>query len=100
MKLLAEGLAEGWRKEAEQLRRRGANEAAQSLLSCAEDLEAAVTEWELDLLTVHEAAKELGKSPSQVWRYIQNGRLEKVGTIGTIRVKRADVIRLHPSGAI
>ena len=59
-----------------------------------------VTEWELEQLTVQEAANELGKSPSQIWRDIEDGRIEKVGTKGTIRVKRADVIRLHPSGAI
>ena len=94
--LLTSGLAERWRLEAEGLRRRGANEAAQSLLSCAEDLEVALTEWELEQLSVPKAAAETGKSKSQIWRDVEQGRLAKVDNESPIRVRRGDVIRLHP----
>ncbi len=89
-------LATQWRNEADQMRRRGADAFARLLESCAEDLEVALTQWELEQLTVPEAAAETGKSKSQIWRDVQQGRLAKVNDESTIRVRRADVIRLHP----
>ena len=96
MTLPAGSLATQWRNEADHLRRRGADAFARLLESCAEDLEVALTQWELEQLTVPEAAAETGKSKSQIWRDVQQGRLAKVNDESTIRVRRADVIRLHP----
>ena len=96
MTLPAGSLATQWRNEADQMRRRGADAFARLLESCAEDLEVALTQWELEQLTVPEAAAETGKSKSQIWRDVQQGRLAKVNDESTIRVRRADVIRLHP----
>lgn len=96
MMLPAGSLAAQWRTEADHLRRRGADAFARLLESCAEDLEVALTQWELEQLTVPEAAAETGKSKSQIWRDVQQGRLAKVDAEGAIRVRRADVFRLHP----
>ena len=92
----AGSLAAQWRTEADHLRHRGADAFARLLESCADDLEGAVTEWALEQLSVPEAAAETGKSKSQIWRDVQEGRLAKVDDGGPIRVKRSDVIRLHP----
>ena len=52
-----------WRSEAELLRRRGAGVQADVLAACAEELEIALREWELEQLTPTQAAAECGYTP-------------------------------------
>ncbi len=78
-------LAARWRQEAAVLRHRGAAVQAEALLSCAVELERALTESSLEQLSVREAAVESGFSESQLRRRfpgmarIPRGQLPKKG---------------------
>ncbi len=61
-------LATRWRQEAELLEAHGAHEAAATKARDAAELEAALTEWELEQLTPAQAAAETGFSESQIRR--------------------------------
>ena len=57
-----------WLAEAETLRRRGAPAQADALDACSRELEAALHQHELEILSVADAALESGYSPSQLRR--------------------------------
>ena len=84
-----------WRQEAEALRRRGVQELPEIYESFVNDIEAALREWELEALLVRDAAKEGGKSMSQIRRDVQSGQLANVSQAGPIRIQRRDVLGLQ-----
>jgi DNA-directed RNA polymerase specialized sigma24 family protein len=61
-------LAERWRADADLLRRRGAPHQADSLETCARELEETLTQFELEQLTPQDAAAETGYSAGQIRR--------------------------------
>ena len=80
-----------WRALAEQLCAYGAEAQAAVLSKCAEELEQAWREWELEALTIEEAAKEGGYSYSHLQHLVADGKIENVGGEGSPRIRRSDV---------
>ncbi len=82
-------LVERWRTEADLLLRRGAPDQAHALQACADELEQHIAAWELEGLTVAEAAAETGYSPAQLRRLFP----------GQKRIPRTRLPRkAHPDG--
>ena len=73
------------------LRRRGAEQSAVLLESCAEDLEEALTEAALEALTLQQAADESGYSYSALQKMVATGKLSNVGDKNRPRVRRGDI---------
>ncbi len=86
-------LARQWRDEAETLRKRGAVAQAVVLESCAEELEAAQREHELEALTLNEASQESGYSYSALQKKVASGELPNMGTKNCPRLRRGDLPR-------
>jgi hypothetical protein len=86
-------IAAKWRQEAAALRHRGIDDTARCVESCAEDLERGVREWELEALTLEEAAEESGYSYSALQKKVASGEIENVGNKGSPRIRRADLPR-------
>lgn len=84
-------LVEIWRNEAMALRRRGAEGQAMAVESCAEDLEQSTKEYELEELTLKQAASESGYSYSALQKQVADGRLRSVGGKHRPRIKRQDL---------
>ena len=84
-------LASRWRADADRLRSYGAEAQATVLAKCAEELEQAWREWELEALTIEEAAKEGGYSYSHLQHLVADGKIENVGEEGSPRIRRSDV---------
>ena len=80
-------LAEGWRAEAEVLRKRGATAQAETLESCVADHEQVLNDWHTQELTLRQAAEESGFSYSR----LQQMKSINVGTAGTPRIRRCDL---------
>ena len=94
MALVPDSLVNRWRVEAATLRRRGAPQQAEALESCAEELEAALREHELEALTLQEAAEESGYSEEHLRRMVRDGTLpaqRNGGTRSHIRISRKDL---------
>ena len=91
-----------WRKESEVFRRRGATEAAATLEDVAAELEAAFAEWEMEELTLQDAASESGYSYSHIQSLVASGEIENLGSKGTPRIRRCDLPRKvgHQSRAL
>lgn len=85
-------LADTWQEEAELLRRRGASRQAEALESAAEDLTDRLREWSLELLTLEEAARELGLAYDTVQRKVGD-EIRNAAEKGSPRIRRCD---LHP----
>ena len=90
-------LPEKWRKKADGLRRY-APEVANALEDCVAELEAAFAEWELEELTLQDAASESGYSYSQLQRLVADGQIPNAGKSGAPRVRRVDVPRKPARG--
>ncbi len=80
-------LAEGWRADAEVLRKRGATAQAEVLESCVADHELALNEWHTEELTLRQASEESGFSYS----HLQQSKDIKLGTSGSPRIRRCDL---------
>ncbi len=97
MSLLLSGsvdsLASQWRDEAETLRRRGATAQAVVLESCAEELETALREHDLEALTLNEASQESGYSYSALQKKVASDELPNMGSKNCPRVRRGDLPR-------
>ena len=69
----------------------------QELASLAEDfaaeLDATVTDWQNEALTIKQAAQESGYSQEALRRAIRNGDLANAGRKGSPRIKRVDLPR-------
>lgn len=78
--------------EADHLAELGAQvDGAAMLRTWARRWEAALREHELETLSVSEAATELGKHYTTVWRAVKSGRLANVGTPHRPLVRRCDL---------
>lgn len=86
-------LAACWRQDAEILRRRGAAAHAEVLESCAEELEARQREYQLEALSLCQAAEETGLSYSALQKMVANGRVANVGNKHRPRIRRGDLPR-------
>ncbi|OLD37661.1 MAG: hypothetical protein AUI57_10060 [Candidatus Rokubacteria bacterium 13_1_40CM_2_68_8] len=84
-------LAGRWRADAAVLRRRGADQHAAVLESCAADLEAWARERDLEALTLEQAERESGYSYSALQKMVAAGRLRNVGESHRPRVRRGDL---------
>ncbi len=83
-----QSLAAAWRDEADLLRRRGLEREARMVESFASDLEQRLREWELQALTLEQAATELGLKYDTVQRRVACGELPNAGRKGAPRVRR------------
>lgn len=86
-------LARLWRSKAEDLRRYGAEHAVATLEACADDLEEWCREWDLEALTLEEAARESGYSHDHLSRLLRNGTLPNAGESGSPRIHRRNLPR-------
>ncbi len=84
-------LAAGWREEAALLERRGLEREARMVESFASDLEQRLREWELQELTLEQAATELGLKYDTVQRRVACGELPNAGRKGAPLVRRCDL---------
>ena len=86
-------LASRWRTDAETLRARGAPQQADALANCADELEAALREHDLEALTLNEAAQESGYSYSTLQKKVARGELSNMGTKNCPRIRRGHLPR-------
>ncbi len=80
-----------WREEAAILHRRGADEQAAVLESCASELVEEGRFLSLEALTLEQAANESGYSYSALQKMTSHGTIPNVGKKGAPRVRRADL---------
>ena len=90
-------LAEEWRSDATVLRVRGAIPQAELLESTAAELEETWRCFQLEELTLSEAAEESGYSRSALEKMLQRGDLQNAGKPSRPRVWRRDLPR-KPGG--
>ncbi len=84
-------LARRWRDEAERFRHRGLHGQAEMTESYASDLEACLREWELEALTLEEAAAESGYSYSTLQKQVSNGKIPNAGEPRRPLIARTDL---------
>jgi hypothetical protein len=84
-------LADEWREEAARLARRGYDREAHAAESYASELEGRLLEWELQELTLEQAASELGLRYDTLQRRVASGELPNAGRNGAPRVRRCDL---------
>lgn len=89
-------LAAGWREEAATFRKRGAEQQATMLESCAEDLTEGLRSWHFTALSLPEAAAESGLSYSHLQRQVAGGEIPNAGCRGAPRILRKDLPQLVP----
>ena len=82
------------------LRRYGAVVQAEVVEMCTRELQSAITEWELQQLTLAEAVNESGYGYSALQKMVASGELENVGSKGTPRVRRRDLPKKPGSAAM
>jgi hypothetical protein len=87
------GLAAQWRADAATLRRRGAGELAVALETCAEELATWARAWELEALTLEQAARESGFAYSTLQHLVADGRVRNAGSARRPRIRRTDLPR-------
>lgn len=95
---LLRSLVDERREEAALYRRRGQEHLAAMAESYAEELEERLDEWQMETLTVAEAAEESGYSESQLYSLLSEEKLPNVGKKGAPRVRRGDLPRKPGSG--
>ena len=84
-------LVAGWRAEAAMLERRGYGREARAAESYAAQLEDRLREWELQALTLEQAAGETGLKYDTIQRRVACGELPNAGRKGAPLVRRCDL---------
>jgi hypothetical protein len=84
-------LPDRWREMAEEQREFGAEAQARTLEWSAANLEVAWREWELEELTLQEAAEESGYSEDHLGRLIRDGSIPNAGQPYAPRILRRDL---------
>ncbi len=84
-------LTSEWREDAALLQRRGLEREARMVESFASDLEQRLREWELQELTLEQAATELGLKYDTLQRRVACGELPNAGRKGAPLVRRCDL---------
>jgi hypothetical protein len=87
-----------WRNEAEILHRRGADEQAAVLESCASELEQEGRRFSLEALTLEQAAESSGFSYSALQKMVRYGTIPNVGKKGAPRIRRGDLPKKPGAG--
>jgi hypothetical protein len=80
-----------WRSETEILHRRGADEQAAVLESCASELQDEGRLFSLESLSLGQAEAESGFSYSALQKMVSEGTIPNVGKKGAPRVRRGDL---------
>ena len=93
MPISIELLTTQWRSQVETLRKLGAGAQAAVLESCAEELEVALREHDLEALTLQGGSKESGYSYSALQKMVAKGKVPNVGDKNRPRVRRGDLPR-------
>ncbi len=86
-------LPQTWREQAKHLRQLGAEGQACTLEWCAEELEAAWRAWELEELTIAQAAAESGYSEDHLRELVREEKIparRRNGSQGEILIRRCD----------
>ena len=86
-----DNLAAEWRKNATLLQECGASDRGALFSKVAGQLEAAMRECQLELLTLDQAATEGGYSYSSLEKRLRSGELPNAGTKGSPRIRRGDM---------
>lgn len=86
-----ERLVDAWREEADLFRKRGMERLAEMIESYADELERRLREWEMEALTVPEAAEESGHTADHIRRLIRQGKIQNAGTESSPQVRRCDL---------
>ncbi len=86
-------LAQNWRRRAEGLREYGDERGALICAMHADQLEEAWREYELEPLSIEEAALESGYSASHLYHSVRDGDLPNAGRKGRPRVLRTHLPR-------
>ncbi len=89
--LLVSRLTTRWRNEAEVLHRRGADEQAVVLKSCAQELEDEGRLFSLEALPLRQAVEESGYSYSALEKMVRTGRVPNAGLPNQPRIRRGDL---------
>ena len=87
-------LVSQWREEVDTLRKRGATAQAVTLESCADEMETALKDWQEQLLTPEQAARETGYSAEHLRRKVRAGQLSAErhkGAKSHIKIRRGDL---------
>lgn len=84
-------LAAEWRADAERLRSYGADPQALTCERHADDLEARLTRWQNEELSLEEAAEEAGLAYDTVQKKVASGELPNRGEKYRPKVRRADL---------
>lgn len=92
-------LSDLWRAEAETLRRYGHATTAKACERHADGLEQAWREWQLEELSIGDAAEESGYSASRLYNMLESGGLPNAGRQGAPRIQRRDLPRRPRSPA-
>jgi hypothetical protein len=82
-----------FQQRAAELRRYGAQEAAESPAQAALDLERSFRKWWLEELSISEAATEAGYSPERLRDLIREGRVAPAAESKRLRLRRCDLPR-------
>lgn len=88
-----------WRAKAVELRQLGAVAQAQALEWCAAELEAAWREWELEALTLQQAADESGYSVDHLGALVRQETIPNAGEKHSPRIRRCDLPRKPGQGS-
>ena len=86
-------LADEFRAEAAVLRAWGSISAAEAAETAASRIEAAMREWERQVLSVADAAIESGYSVAHLRRLVHEGRLRNVGEDRRLKIRRSELPR-------
>ena len=84
-------IAAQWREEAAKLRQRGQESLALMAESFADELEAALREYDQATLTLKEASAESGYSSDHLAKLIRQGKLPNAGRRNAPRLRRGDL---------
>jgi len=85
------GLVASWKNEADSLRHRGYEREAVAAESYADEMEAALREYELEALTLDDAAQESPFQADTLRRKVARGEIPNAGTKGRPRIRRCDL---------
>ncbi len=92
-----ERLVATWRHEAELFARRGLKRESRFCESFAAELEAGIRAWLDEALPYEEAAGEVGIKYDALRKRVERGLYPNVGTRGTPRVRRGDLLSSNGS---
>ena len=89
-------LAARWRDDADRFRRLGQEAPAAMAKAYANELEERLRAWQLEALTLEEAAEESGFAYSTLQQKVSAGEIPNAGERGRPRVRRRDLPRRSP----